>query len=114
LRDSNPIARAFFTGAVRLLVLKTAADEPLYGRSLMKSLTAHGAAISPGTLYPTLHQLATRGLLRRDDRPVRGRVRRYYHLTARGHRVLRDALQRTRSLREALASPARIAPRRAR
>lgn len=59
---------------------------------MMQELGRHGYEWSPGTLYPLLHRLESRGLLRREDRTVDGRVRKYYCATESGVRTL-DALR---------------------
>jgi PadR family transcriptional regulator PadR len=41
-------------------------------------------------LYPTLHSLEQRRLLRTRERTVEGRARIYYELTAKGRRRLAD------------------------
>jgi DNA-binding PadR family transcriptional regulator len=54
-------------------------------------LAEHGYAISPGTLYPTLHKMEAEGLLRSSKTVVEGRTRRVYTITPTGRRALRDA-----------------------
>jgi len=41
-----------------------------------------------GTLYPVLHGLENKGLLKSHEQMENGRKRRYYHLTENGKRVL--------------------------
>ena len=48
-------------------------------------------AISPGTLYPTLHRMEAEGLLRSASEVVDGRTRRVYTITPAGRRALGDA-----------------------
>jgi DNA-binding PadR family transcriptional regulator len=83
--------REFFLGFVKIHVLHHAGEEPVYGLALIAELHHHGYELSPGTLYPILHQLETAGYLRRLDRVVSGKVRKYYVLTRRGEQALRDA-----------------------
>lgn len=47
--------------------------------------------ISPGTLYPLLHDLEDGGLVVSRDRVERGRVLRYYTATGEGRRTLTEA-----------------------
>jgi DNA-binding PadR family transcriptional regulator len=90
--------RQFFLGFVKIHILHHAGEEPVYGLALIAELRRHGYALSPGTLYPVLHQLETAGYLRRIDRVVGGKTRKYYALTARGGRALAEARARISEL----------------
>jgi DNA-binding PadR family transcriptional regulator len=63
----------------------------VYGLALIAELRRHGYELSPGTLYPVLHQLERAGYLHRLTRVVSGKVRKYYVLTRRGGQALSDA-----------------------
>lgn len=80
--------RQFFLGFIKIHILHHAAQEPLYGLSLIEELHRHGYRLSPGTLYPILHGLAESGYLVQQDRVVGGKVRKYYSITKLGRRVL--------------------------
>jgi PadR family transcriptional regulator PadR len=83
--------REFFLGFVKIHVLHHAGEQPVYGLALIAELRRHGYELSPGTLYPVLHQLEQAGYLRRLNRIVSGKVRKYYVLTRRGGQALNDA-----------------------
>jgi len=83
--------REFFLGFIKIHILHHAAEEPVYGLALIGELRRHGYELSPGTLYPVLHQLEEAGYLARADRVVEGKVRKYYVLTRRGRAALADA-----------------------
>jgi PadR family transcriptional regulator PadR len=53
-------------------------------------LERHGYAISPGTLYPTLHRMQDEGLLTSRQVVVEGRARRVYEITDAGRAALAD------------------------
>jgi DNA-binding PadR family transcriptional regulator len=80
--------REFLRGAVRLHILHHAAEGEIHGAWMTEELKRHGYAISPGTLYPTLHRLEAEGLLISEQRTAGGRVRRVYRATEAGHRAL--------------------------
>ena len=88
---SDPVARHFFNGFIRLHILYHAAKEPIYGAEIAQELIRHGYRLSQGTLYPTLHSLEEMGYLRRHDRAVNGRRRSYYRATTTGRKILRQA-----------------------
>jgi DNA-binding PadR family transcriptional regulator len=62
----------FWRGAVELHVLHHAAEREIHGAWMAAELARHGYAISPGTLYPTLHRLRDQGLLTCRDEVVEG------------------------------------------
>lgn len=85
------VVRDFRRGAVRLHVLHHAAEAEVSGAWMSEELGRHGYRISPGTLYPLLHDLEDAGLLISEERLEHGRVLRYYTATGEGRRTLADA-----------------------
>ena len=83
--------RDFFLGFIKVHILHHAAVEAVYGLALIEELRRHGYALSPGTLYPVLHDLAEAGYLEREDRVVGGKVRKYYTITDLGRQALGEA-----------------------
>ncbi len=80
----------FRNGALRLRVLRHAAEAEVHGAWLTGELAARGHRVSPGTLYPLLHRLQEAGLLKSRTEVVNGRQVRRYRTTKRGKRVLAD------------------------
>jgi DNA-binding PadR family transcriptional regulator len=76
-----------------LFVLQQAGKGPVYGVSLNKALRNLGYDISPGSLYPLLHSLERKRLLRCRIDEVGGRVRKYYELTDEGRSCLTEVRQ---------------------
>jgi DNA-binding PadR family transcriptional regulator len=83
--------REFFLGFIKIHILHHAAQEPVFGLALIRELARHGYNVSPGTVYPILHELERSGYLRREDRVVRGKVRKYYQTTPHGDQTLEEA-----------------------
>jgi len=108
--------RDFFLGFIKIHILHHAAEDGVYGVAIMEELRRHGYDVSPGTLYPVLHGLEEARYLRRADRVVGGKVRKYYAITAQGRKALAVARGQIRELvREVLedeASAAHTATRR--
>jgi DNA-binding PadR family transcriptional regulator len=92
------MVRDFFLGFIKIHVLHHAAAEPIYGVAIMDELRRHGYDVGPGTLYPVLHSLATSQYLRRLDRVVNGKVRKYYTITPAGRQALASAKRQIREL----------------
>lgn len=92
------VLEEFRRGAVRLHVLHHAAEHDVHGAWLTQELARHGHHISPGTLYPVLHQMEAAGLLDSHEAVVEGRVLRRYRATGRGRRELDACRQALREL----------------
>lgn len=75
---------------MRLHILHHAAEGPVHGAWMSDELARHGYAISPGTLYPTLHRMEADGLLTSRAEVVGGRTRRVYRATDAGLSALAD------------------------
>lgn len=92
------LSRLFFAGFVRLHVLYHAADEPLCGVDLVAELGRHGYRLSPGTVYPVLHELERAGYLTSRTQVVSGKRRKYYESTPKGRKALDAAREKLREL----------------
>lgn len=90
--------RDFFLGFIKVHILHHVAQEPLYGLALIQELRRHSYELSPGTLYPILHELEDAGYILRENRIVGGKVRKYYTVTAEGRRALAEAKDKIREL----------------
>jgi PadR family transcriptional regulator PadR len=95
---THDMLRNFFLGFIKIHILHHAGEAPVYGLALIEELRRHGYELSPGTLYPVLHQLEAAGYLKRLDRVVGGKVRKYYTLTRRGAAALHDVREKTAEL----------------
>ena len=93
MTDKNQICQSFWQGLTRLVVLHQASQGPVYGGRLSKFLGEKGYRISPGSLYPLLHQLEQAGWLASRLRVYKGRVRKYYEITPEGQASL-EAVRR--------------------
>jgi PadR family transcriptional regulator PadR len=91
VEDHSKMFRDLLLGFVKVHVLHHASREPVYGVAISAELDRHGYRLSPGTLYPLLHNLEAADFLERDDRVVDGKVRKYYRTTPLGHRALDEA-----------------------
>lgn len=84
--------RQMVAGLVSVRILHAASRQPVSGVELSGNLAAVGHRISPGTLYPLLHQIEKAGWLKSDGKTVRGKRRRYYRITRKGRTQLETAL----------------------
>jgi PadR family transcriptional regulator PadR len=78
---------SLMAGVPELVVLRLLAGRDMYGYEIaraVKMLTRDALSIGEGVLYPALHGMEARGLVRPKARRAGGRLRIYYGLTARG------------------------------
>jgi DNA-binding PadR family transcriptional regulator len=87
-----------YSGLIRLHILHHACQEPIFGLGMMEELARHGYRMSPGTLYPLVHGLEKKGLLRSRPQQVKGRTRRVYVATPAGRKALQAAKVKVREL----------------
>jgi PadR family transcriptional regulator, regulatory protein PadR len=93
VEQHSKLYRDLLLGFVRLHVLYHASREAVYGAGVATKLEQHGYNLSPGTLYPLLHDLEAAGMLAREEWVVDGKVRKYYRITVLGNVAL-DAARR--------------------
>lgn len=88
-----------YTALVRLHILHHAVEGEIFGLGIIEELGRHGYRLSPGTLYPILHGMEKKSLLRScSAHGEDGRSRRMYAATAKGRRELQDAKEKVREL----------------
>ena len=96
---ANPAAtRELYSGLIRIHVLYHACKGPIFGLEMIEELFRHGYKLSPGTLYPMLHSLEQKGLLRSEKIRFRQRIRRVYRATSLGQRALKTAKEKVNEL----------------
>ncbi len=97
MRRDSPGHPELYSDLIRLHVLHHAAQGPIFGLEMIEELARHGYRVSPGTLYPILHSMEKRGLLR-SVRRAAANQRRMYRATPEGKKALVSAKQRVREL----------------
>ena len=89
-------------GTLDLLILKALALEPLHGWGIsdrLQQISSDALQVGQGSLYPSLHRLERRGLLKAKWRVTDANRRaKYYELTKRGHARLAEATEEWRRL----------------
>ena len=66
----NEVVREFLLAFWKIHILHHAAEQGIYGQWMLEELHHHGYRLSPGTLYPMLARMATRGWLRAIGSPL--------------------------------------------
>lgn len=99
------------TDSAELILLSILSEGPLYGYAITKRVKARSngaASLSPGVLYPLLHELEQTGLIlsewedvrsgrRTEDDEAPGRRRKWYRLSAKGRKRLDRCIHAHRS-----------------
>src|SRR5919202_5069568 len=78
-------------GHLDLLVLSALRSEPAHGYAIIKTIRDRSGGefdLLEGSLYPALHRLEERGLVRSQRATRDGRRRRIYELTRKGRSAL--------------------------
>jgi PadR family transcriptional regulator PadR len=86
------LRRDMIQGLVRLRILRAAARGPVSGVELSQDLATAGHQVSPGTLYPLLHDMEKAGWVKSTGKTVKGKRRRYYRATRKGRGQLEQAV----------------------
>ena len=94
-------------GALDLLILKTIALEPLHGWAVaqrIRQMSRKTLHVGPGALYPALHRMELRGLLKAKwGASKNNRRAKFYELTTEGRKRLNAESQRWARLSSAVA-----------
>jgi transcriptional regulator len=81
-------------GTLDLLILKTVAHEPIHGYGIAQRILLTSKEIlqvQQGSLYPALHRLEGKGLLKAEWKESgSGPMAKYYSLTAMGRKSLQE------------------------
>jgi PadR family transcriptional regulator, regulatory protein PadR len=65
---------------------------------MIQELARHGYRISPGSLYPLLHGLESKGYLRSNEKRNGKSLRKLYRATPLGRKALESAKEKVREL----------------
>ena len=94
-------------GTLDMLVMRAIADEPMHGYAIanrLRLISGERLQIPQGSLYPSLHRLERKGLLKGEWAATdTGREARVYRLTPKGRRQLDSEIQSWSELSTAIA-----------
>jgi PadR family transcriptional regulator, regulatory protein PadR len=84
---------AFMSGVPELLILRLLSCEEMYGYRLVRSIRVVSDEtfdLAEGVVYPVLHGLEQKGLLKAREKMFDGRSRIYYTVTPKGKKRLQE------------------------
>jgi PadR family transcriptional regulator, regulatory protein PadR len=101
-------------GTLDLLILKAVSLGPLHGYGVLlriQQISKETLFIEQGALYPALFRLVRQGLLKTEwDRSENNRRAKYYELTAKGRKRLREETDWWNRLSKAIATALAASP----
>lgn len=98
---------SLMAGVPELMILRLLSEREMYGYELARTirvLSDEALSLGEGVLYPALHVLEARGLLRSRKTHVDGRLRVYYVLSRAGRSRLEKLTQEWLRIRSSLDS----------
>ncbi len=98
--------KGLLAGNTTMLILKLLENQDMYGYQMIEALSEQSGNVfnlKAGTLYPILHSLENEGVVSAyDDHADSARIRKYYHLSSKGRRLLLDKQQEWAAYSEAV------------
>jgi transcriptional regulator len=103
---------ALLQGTLDVLILKVLALEPMHGLGISRRIaqvTKDTFQVKPGSLFPALHRLEEAGWLSADwGESENNRRAKFYRLTKRGHRQLKQETENWSRISAAMAGALEI------
>ena len=103
---------ALLQGTLDVLILKVLALEPMHGLGISRRIaqvTKDTFQVKPGSLFPALHRLEEAGWLSPDwGESENNRRAKFYRLTKRGHRQLKQETENWSRISAAMAGALEI------
>lgn len=91
------VDKSLMSGSTTILILKMLEEKDMYGYQIIETLAQRSNDtfnLKAGTLYPILHNLNKQGYVQSYEKEEgNGKVRKYYHLTSEGKKLLKEKHQ---------------------
>ena len=90
------VDKSLLTGSSTMLVLKLLSEKDMYGYEMIDTLRKKSQNVfefKAGTLYPLLHSLEEKGILKVYEQEYLGKTRKYYSITKEGRKLLKEKTQ---------------------
>ena len=108
IREENVDAGELIQGTLEMLILKALARGPMHGYAVaewIQQTSQQVLKVEEGALYPALHRLELRGLLKAEwGASENNRRAKFYRLSAKGRRQLHVETTRWEKLARAIAN----------
>ncbi|MBQ6588087.1 MAG: helix-turn-helix transcriptional regulator [Butyrivibrio sp.] len=87
------VDKSLLTGSMTMLILKLLSEKDMYGYEMIDTLRKKSQNVfelKAGTLYPLLHGLEEKGMLKVYEQEFLGKTRKYYSITKEGRKLLKS------------------------
>lgn len=85
------VDKTLLSGSMTMLLLKLLSEKDMYGYEMIDTLRKRSENVfelKAGTLYPLLHGMEEKGMLEVYEQEYAGKIRKYYHITREGKKIL--------------------------
>ena len=82
--------KSLIQGSLSMLILRLLDEKDMYGYETLRSRSENVFELKAGSLYPLLHTLEANHLVTAYEDDASGKVRKYYHITGEGKRILKE------------------------
>mgnify|MGYP005611484399 CR=1 FL=1 len=85
------VDKSLISGSMTMMLLRLLEEKDMYGYEMIDTLRKKSCNVfelKAGTLYPLLHGLEEKGVLRVYEQECAGKIRKYYSITKEGRGLL--------------------------
>ena len=101
------VDKSLLTGSMTMLILKLLSEKDMYGYEMIETLRKKSQNVfelKAGTLYPLLHGLEEKGMLKVYEQEFLGKTRKYYSITKEGKKLLKSKTEEWNEYSGAIAN----------
>lgn len=105
--DMMAVDKSLLTGSMTMLILKLLSEKDMYGYEMIDTLRKKSQNVfelKAGTLYPLLHGLEEKGMLKVYEQEFLGKTRKYYSITKEGKKLLKSKTEEWNEYSGAIAN----------
>lgn len=101
------VEKSLISGSMTMLLLRLLDEKDMYGYEMIDTLRKKSNNVfelKAGTLYPLLHTLVEKGMLKSYEQDFAGKTRKYYSITKEGKGVLEQKTSEWNEYKNAVSS----------
>lgn len=101
------VDKSLISGSMTMLLLRLLDEKDMYGYEMIDTLRKKSNNVfelKAGTLYPLLHTLEEKGMLKSYEQDFAGKTRKYYSITKEGKGVLEQKTSEWNEYKNAVSS----------
>lgn len=94
-------------GSLNMLILRLLEEKDMYGYEMIDTLRRRSNDVfelKAGSLYPLLHGLEAKGFVTSYEDGSSGKLRKYYHITKTGKKILKEKKEEWKEYANAVMS----------